>query len=548
MATATVERPVARPAAGAGSGFTGAGALVRLALRRDRVLLPIWLSVFVLMAWSSAVATIDLYPTTASRLSASGGINNTPALVALYGRIYDPSSIGEISLIKMTGMGAAMVALLAIVLVVRHTRADEEAGRLELVGAGVVGRRAPLAAALLLAGLANVVLGLLTALSLMAAGLDGSGSAAFGLAWMSTGLVFAGVAAVAAQLTTGGRASIGIASAALGAFYLLRAVGDTASAGGPTWLTWLSPIGWGQQVRPYAENRWWVLLLMLLFAAVASGAAFVLAARRDLGAGLLADRPGPAHGSARLGSAAGLAWRLQRGTLLGWTVAFAVLGAVLGGIVTSLDSFLDTPQAADFIRKLGGASGLRDAFLAADLGFTSVAAAAYGIQATNRLRQEEDAGRAENVLAGAVGRLRWVAGHTMVALLGSAWLVLVAGTAAGIAFSGSIGDWSQFGRVLGAALVQIPAAWVLTGLVVAGFGLLPRFTALGWSALVAFLLVGEFGPLLDLPRAVLDLSPFSHTPRLPGAAFTATPLVGLVLVAAALLAAGLAAVRRRDLS
>jgi ABC-2 type transport system permease protein len=548
MSAATVSPAVTGGAAAApGSAFVGTGALVRLALRRDRVLLPVWLAVFVLMAWSSAVATIDLYPTAQSRLSASGGINNTPALVALYGRIYDPTSIGEISLIKMTGMGAAMVALLAIVLVVRHTRADEEAGRLELVGAGVVGRRAPLGAALLLSGLVNLVLGVLTAVALMAAGLDAAGSWAFGLAWMSTGLVFGGVAAVAAQLTNGGRAAIGIGSAALGVFYLLRAVGDTAATGARTWLSWLSPIGWGQQVRPYAENRWWVLLLMLSLATVASAAAFALADRRDLGAGLLADRPGPARGADGLGSPLGLAWRLQRPALLGWTVGFALLGAVLGGIVTSLDSFLDTPQAAEYIRRLGGQTGLRDAFLAADLGFVSVFAAAFGIQAANRLRQEEEAGRAEPVLAGAVGRIRWVAGHGLVALLGTAWLVTVGGLAAGLAYAASAGDGSQVGRVLGAALVQIPAAWVLVAVVLAGFGLVPRVSALGWAALVAFLLLGELGPLLKLPRWALDLSPFSHTPKLPGAAFTATPLVGLLVVAAALLAAGLAGAQRRDL-
>lgn len=548
MSATTAAPPVTgRTAARAGSAFTGAAALLRLALRRDRVLLPIWLAVFVLMAWSSAVATIDLYPTEQSRLSASGGINNTPALVALYGRIYDPTSIGEISLIKMTGMGAAMVAVLAIVLVVRHTRADEEAGRLELVGAGVVGRRAALAAALALVGLANLVLGVLTALVLQVAGLEAGGSWAFGLAWMSTGLVFAGVAAVAAQLATGARAATGIAAALLGAFYLLRAVGDTAATGARTWLSWLSPIGWGQQVRPYAENRWWVLALMLGLAALGSAAAFALAERRDLGAGLLADRPGPARAGAGLGSPIGLAWRLQRPALLGWTVAFALLGAVLGGIITSLDSFLDSPQAAEYIRRLGGQTGLRDAFLAADLGFVSVFAAAYGVQAANRLRQEEEAGRAELVLTGAVSRLRWVASHAVLALVGVAWLVLVGGLAAGLAYAASAGDGSLVGRTLGAALVQIPAAWVVVGLVVAGFGLLPRFAAFGWSVLVAFLLLGELGSLLGLPSWALDLSPFSHTPRLPGAALTPAPLVWLVLVAAGFLLAGLAGARRRDL-
>jgi ABC-2 type transport system permease protein len=532
--------------ASAGS-FTGTGSLLRLALRRDRILLPSWLVVFVLSAWSSAVATVDLYPSQQSRIAAAGGINATPALVALYGRIYDPGSIGAIAMIKMTGMGAAMVAVLSLVLVVRHTRADEEAGRLELVGAGVVGRRAALAAALLLAVDANLLLGLLTAGSLTAAGLPLAGSIAFGLGWAATGLAFAGVAAIAAQLTSSARAATGISSLVLGVVYLLRAVGDTATPGGPTWAGWLSPIGWEQRVRPYAHERWWVFSLLLAFAALSSWAAFALAARRDLGAGLLPDRRGPAQAGAGLAGPIGLAWRLQRPALFGWAAAFVLLGAVLGSIVDSISGMLNNAQARDFITKLGGQQGLTDAFLAADLGFVGVFASAYGIQAANRLRQEEEAGRAEPLLAGPVGRVRWALSHTLIALLGSAVLIGCAGLGAGIGYAIASGDGSQVSRVLGAALVQIPAAWVLTGLVVAVFGLAPRATAAGWVALVAFLLVGELGPLLKLNQAVMDLSPFSHTPRLPGATLSATPLLWLLAVAAALLAAGLAGARRRDL-
>ena len=528
------------------SGFTGLAPLARLALRRDRVLLPVWVAVFVLTAWSSAAATVELYPTADSRIAAAGGINAAPALVAFYGRIYDPSSLGAIAMIKMTGLGAAMVAVLAIVLLVRHTRADEEAGRLELVGAGVVGRQAALGAALLVTLLANLALALFTAAVLAAAGLPVAGSIAFGLAWAATGLAFAGVAAVAVQLATNRRTAVGLSVFVLGAAYLLRAVGDTAGPEGPGWATWLSPIGWSQGVRPYAHERWWVFALLVGFAAVCSAAAFALSAHRDLGAGLLPDRPGPDRAGVGLHSALGLAWRLQRGALLGWAVAFVVLGAVLGGIVTSIDSMLDSPQAREFFVRLGGEKALSDAFLATDLGFVGVCAAAYGIQAAMRLRSEEQGLRAEPLLAAAVGRVRWTLSHTLIALLGSAVLVGCAGLAAGVSYALATDDPGQVGRVLAAALVQIPAVWVLTGLVVAVFGLLPRAAMAGWAALVGFLLIAEVGPLLQVDQLVLDLSPFAHVPRMPGAPFTAVPLLWLLAVAGALLAAGLVGVRRRD--
>ena len=143
------------------ASFQGTRPLVRLALRRDRVIVPASLAVFIALAASSATATIGLYPTVASRVQAAAAINNAPALVALYGRLYDPTSIGELAMLKTISFGAAMVAVLAMVLTVRHTRAEEEAGRLELIGAAAVGRRAPLTAALGLAAGTVLVLSLI---------------------------------------------------------------------------------------------------------------------------------------------------------------------------------------------------------------------------------------------------------------------------------------------------------------------------------------------------------------------------------------------------
>jgi ABC-2 type transport system permease protein len=450
-------------------------------------------------------------------------------------------------MVKLGGLGAVFIAVLATVLVVRHTRADEEAGRLELVGATVVGRQAALTAALLAALVMCVLLGLLTALGLVASGLPVNGSFAFGVAWASVGVAFAGIAAVAAQLSSTGRGAVSLTAAVLGVVYLLRAVGDTASAAGPRWLTWLSPIGWGQQFRPYAGNRWWVLVVTLAFAAAVVATAYVLVARRDLGAGLLPPRLGPARATPALRSPWALAWRLQRGTLVGWVVGFVVLGLVFGNLATSLGDLLNSPRAREFILKLGGRKGLTDAYLAAELSIIAVVASAYGVQAAMRSRAEEVAGHVEPVLAAAVMRARWLLSHTVVALLGTALLMVVTGLAAGAAYGFRSGDAGNVGRVLGAAVAHIPAAWVLAGIVVAAVGVAPRWAAVGWAALVGFVVLGQIGPLLELPQWVMDLSPFAHVPRLPGAPYDALPDVALTLVALALVATGVAGIRRRDI-
>ncbi len=529
------------------SDLVGTLPLVRLALRRDRLLLPVWIAVFVVTAASSASAAAGLYPTLESRVSAADGLNASTALVALYGRIYDPTSIGALAMFKLSGLGAALVAVLATITVVRHTRAEEEAGRLELLGATVVGRQAALAAALVVATGTNLVLGALTALALVIVGLPAAGSVAFGLAWAGAGIAFAAVAAVAAQLTTGARAAIAATGALLAATYVVRAVGDAADTGRLGWISWLSLIGWTQQVRPFAGDRWAVLVLLLAFTALAVATAHTLLANRDLGAGLLADRPGRASASSRLRSSLGLAWRLQRPLLLGWAAGFLLLGAVLGGIAANVGDLLDSPQAADLIRSLGGEKTLSDAYLAAEMGFVGVFTAVFAVQAVTRLRAEETSIHAEALLATAVGRARWAGGHLSVAVLGSAGLLVTAGLSAGIAHAAQTGDAAQVGRVLAAALVQLPATVLFAGIALAAFGVAPRFSSLAWAALVGALLLGELGPLFDLDQRVLDLSPFAHVPKLPGGDLAVVPVVALLAVGATLVAVGLVALRHRDI-
>jgi ABC-2 type transport system permease protein len=545
--TVLAERPVAAGTTGQRDGFAGTGALLRHALRRDRIVASVWILLFVVMAASSSSASQDLYTTLESRVRAANAVNDTPATLALYGRVFDPTSLGAVSLIKLGAMGAALVALLAIFTVVRHTRAEEEAGRLELLGAAVVGRYASLTAALLLSTGISLVLALLTGLSLVGTGLPAEGALAFGLSWAGAGIAFAAVGALAAQVTEGARTARGIAAAVLAAAYLLRAAGDATGADTSTWLSWLSPIGWAQQVRPFAGDRWWVLAYLVAFAVLVAAGAYALVTRRDHGAGLLAQRPGRATASRSLTGPLALAVRLQRGGVAGWLVGMAVGGLVMGSIASQVGDFLDTAQARDLIMKLGGERGIVDAFLSAEMGIIAVIVSAFGISSAMRLRTEETALRVEPILATRVGRLRWAASHVAVALAGTTLLMAAVGVFGGFAHGAASGDLGQMGRVVVAALVQLPAVWVLTGITVLVFGLAPGLVTAGWGALVAFLLLGQLGPILGLPQWAMDISPFTHTPKLPGGEFTATPLVWLTLVAAALVAAGLAGLRRRDI-
>ena len=525
------------------SGLEGAGSLLRLWLRRDRVMVPVWVLALAATLASTAASFTELYGVASERHAFAAGIAGNGATLALYGPVH-ADSLGGLVAWRMGVIGATFTALMSVFLVIRHSRAEEESGRLELLGSAALGRRAPLASAVGVAVLANAVLAVLAALALRTAGLAWTGSAAFALSWLAAGLAFTGVAALSAQLSDNTRTARGIALAALGTVFLVRAAGDAA---GWQWLSWLSPLGWTSLTRPFAGERWWVPLLSVLLLAALTTAAFALSARRDLGAGILPPRLGPARG--RLGGTTALAWRLQRGSFGGWMAGFAVYGAVIGGVARNVSDLVgESTQTREVLARFGGRGGLSDVFLAATFGIISLIAAAYGVQAVLRLRGEETAGRLEPLLATGTGRLRWAAGHTAVAFAGTAVMLLTAGFTCGLVYALTTTDPGQIGRLTAAGSAQVPAAWVATAAALLLFGAAPRAAQAAWGLLGACLLLSLLGPALRLPQAALDLSPFTHTPRLPGGPVQTAPLLALLAITAALSAVGFATWRRRDLS
>ena len=530
------------------SAMTATAPLTASALRRDRIVIPVWLYALAGTAIGTAYSFKHLYPTAADRLSFAHGVQNNAALLALTGRLYD-TSLGGLVAWRLLGLGSAIVGLMSVLLVVRHTRADEETERLELLRAAVVGRQAPLVSALLTAWAVNAAIAGVAAVGLVAFGLPLTGSLGFGLAWLSVGVTFSAIAAVTVQLAQTSRAANSMALSALAVAFLLRALGDAAGASGPRWLSWLSPIGWAQHLEPFGGEHWAVLLLPAALTTVGVASAVAIQGRRDLGAGAIPARPGPASAGRLLNGAFGLAWRLQRTALAGWAFGMALLGVASGSIASSVGDLVGNSAASrKLIAQLGGPGTLVDAYLATIAGTVALIVSGYAISAVALLRKEETAGHTEVLLAAPVSRLRWTASQVSFGLGGSAVLLAVAGLGVGIGYGLSTHDLSgQLLRLTGAVLVQLPAVWVIVGAAVALFAFVPRMTGVAWGVLGGCLLLGELGPTLQFPQWVLDVSPFIHVPKLPGAHLTLLPLAALTAVAAVLLAAGAVRIRQRDL-
>ena len=550
MSAATLSPTAHQGAAPRGrESLTGTATLLRFMLRRDRIRLPVWLigiSIFVPYLFATYQ---ELFPTQAD-LTEMSAFMSGPMVGLLGGPGY---GLGPDELSYVTVFNALYVlylllaaALLNILLVSRHTRVEEQTGRAELIRANVVGRHAPLAATTILAVAANVVLAVLVLTGLRAFDAPMTGAALVAAGIGLFGLVFAGVSITAVQISEYSRVASGIAGGVLGGAFVLRAAGDMAGEHGSA-LSWITPFAWSQQTRAFTDERWWPLGISAVVAVALIVTGFVLSTRRDLGAGLRATRRGRSAAGAWLSSPLALAWRLHRGSVRGWALGLVTAGLVYGSTAQPVaDSFTDISGAfADMLT--GGATDLLGGFLNMMVLMMVITVAVFVVLAVGKVRAEETEGRAEPVLATAVSRPIWLAGHLLVTAVAAVVLLVAACAAMGLLAAAGTGDWAMFGELVLAGLVYSPALLVVLGLAGALYGLHPRLLGIA-AALVGFgALAALFGDLLELPQWLTAISPWQHTPGYPVAEVTALPLLIQSVVFLVLALVGVAAIGRRDL-
>jgi ABC-2 type transport system permease protein len=518
------------------AALAGTGALARLAVRRDRVLLAVWAVAMAVVPVGLAVGNIAGYPTQAERDAFAAGANANPSEFALRGPVFEASSAG-LAAWTWASSGILVAGVLSVLLVVRHTRVEEDAGRRELVGAAVVGRAAPVAAALLVTAGVNGASAVLAAAGYLAVGLPGPGSVLLALVTALGGTLFAAVAALTAQLAGSAGGARGLAFAGLGAAFAVAAAGELDRSA----LVWATPFGWARRARAFTGDRWWVLLLFVLAGVVLAALAWAVAARRDLGAGALPTRRGRAGAGRALSGPTGLAWRLHRGPVLGWAVGAALIGLLLGAVMGSIGDQLDTPTFRAFTATLGGGDP-GAVFFRFVLYVLAQVTAASAVVGALRMRGEETAGLADLLLSGPVGRARWAGGHLLATAVGTAVVLAALGLGAGIGSGTPL-------ALLGDTLAYLPACLLLAGLAVALYGWVPRAAAgVVWTVFALVLLVDVLGEFQLVGPAVLGLSPFVRTLEPLTTGGLAAPLAALTALAAALATAGLTGLSRRDLT
>lgn len=532
-------------AAARGGALTGARPLLAASLRQEARSFAPWVVVVTALATSSVVLYPSVFPTQADRDQLAAALGTNPALGLIFGPARDLATADGFTVWRSLALGGLLTALMAIMTVVRASRAQEDSGQAELLASGVLGRSARLVVAVALAFIGSVATGVVCLVVTGCCGGGWSTMALLAATFTASGWVFGSLAAVASQLASEARTASTLAVATLGVLFIAN--GYLYSVEAPGWTAWVTPQGWLTETGPGTTQTWWPLACAAGAVGVLLTLAFAVQARRDFGQGVIAPRPGPARGS--VGTPWALAWRLNRGSLLAWTGGFAVLGLVFGSFSTSVTDLLaDNPAAQSVLAS--GASTSEDlvaAFLVTIMSLVGIIAAAGGIQVALRVRSEELADRVEPLMAGSLPRSSYIGANVLLALAGPTAGVLVAGTIiAAIASSADVGVTFEQGVLQ--AVATAPAVWTVVALAVAVVGARPALSLVSWVGVVASFGLTILGPTFELDDWALAASPFWHVPEVSAAAADWTGLAWISLVTLVLVAVGVAGFRRRDLA
>ena len=561
MSSAIAQRPAAghaHSAVPAISRGTVLALLLRQRLRRDRWQLVIWIACIALLASFSAESVVTTYGNAGSRAELIRLAIANPTILMLRG-LPQGTGLAATIFFEIYTFLAVLAGLMSTFLAVRHSRADEESGRAELIEATPAARILPTAATLIHGILANVVLALAAAAGFIAAGLPAYGSFVAGAAIGGAGIAFLAVGLLLSQLMTTSRGANGFAAGFVLLTYVLRGIGDSLGTRTPdptrltaAWPSWLSPIGWGEQFAAYTANDWRPLLLQLGFAAVVTAGALMVQRSRDTGSGLIPERAGRPDARSTLAGPAGLAWRLQWPTILGWTVGGLLTGLLAGALGSLVASSIAKDPSLGSIRTAlttigaGGSGPLTQLFISAIFSIVGVLAAACATQAVIRLRQEEVSGAAESMMATPVSRVRWLLGFVAVGFAAVVLVLVAAAIASGLSAISAGEGSSRMGDSFAAAAAQLPVALVYLGVLTLLFVLVPAWTIpLAWTLLGFGAFVGIFGGLTGLPQWMRDLSPFTHSPVVVGTVDWTGGYWMLAIAVAAVIAAAVL-IRRRD--
>ncbi|WP_040167072.1 ABC transporter permease [Microbacterium gorillae] len=530
-------------------------ALWRVMVRRDALQLTLWILGNALMALVAIGGVNQSYGTLDQRRELLATVMANPVILLFRGLPSGPDHAPFVLFLILPFL-VMIAAFMSSFLAVRHTRADEEEGRTELIGATPAARGSAFTATVLHGVVANLLTAVMIALAFIVGGLPVGGSFVAGAAVGAAGLSFLAIALLGAQLFSTSRGANTFGVAMIMITFLMCGFGNasgtpsadlTRMTSGP--LAWFSPFGWAENTRPFADDDVRPILLCVGFAIVVGAVSAVLLHARDVGASFVPGRRGPQRASWALRGPTSMVWRFVRSGVLWWAVGSFFTGALATGLASVVGTAAkDNAALAKVLTSLTQGGSLVAGTVTIFMTMVGVLASCAVVQVMVRARQEEARGSVEPVWAAPVGRQRWLLGYVINAAVTIVIVCLAAvlGAAAGLAKSGPDAEamrdaWIVVGGQAAAAGVFIVVAALLVIL-------LPRASvAVSWALVLVAVVVGFFGPIFGLPQGFAHVSPIADAPTIGASGTDLRGLWWLLAVIVVGVAASLVLVRRRPL-
>jgi len=522
--------------------------LTKFYFKREWLPALIWIAIIVAMSILVAVIFTDLYGTPEERLGMAETMSN-PAMVAMVGPVFgiDSYTDGMMYAQMMLLFSIMAIAVMNIFLVVRHTRRDEENGRIELIRSLPVGRLSNLGSTMIVCATVNLAMALILGLGLALLNIesmDFAGCILYGAIMGISGLFFGSVTAVFAQISSTARGAVSFALIYMGADYLIRAIGDV----GGNFLSYISPLGMSLRTQIFYTNDWWPVIVLAILSLILIGVALYLNSIRDLGAGLVAAKLGRSTAKKSLLSTTGLTLRLLRPAITGWAVVVIMMGVSYGSIFGDIETFLGDSELLQQVFLNNDKFTFAEQFMTTLVIISAVLVTVPTLIFMLRIRAEEKQGRLENIYAMKISRTKVFTNYLVVALIGSIVLAFLFGATLWVASAASMDDPIAFTTMISAVLSFVPAIWVMVGGATLLIGFLPKFSNLIWAFLGAFFFVIYIGRLLGMPEWLIEATPFGAVPQIPVEDFNIIPLLILTAIAAVMIAVSYIGYRRRDIN
>jgi len=521
--------------------------LVKFILRRERIGLNIWTTCIAGLVIYMPFLYEGMYPTVADRYAAMSMMQN-PAIVAIVGPSTGAYTLGALFTQEILLVTLVIIAIMNILLVNRHTRVDEELGRLELIRSFPVGSTSTLQAVFAIVILVNALIGGLIAIGLAMSGVESvtvHGSVLIGGIITMTGLLFATITAVCVQLFSTAKGASGYAFMVLLVMYLVRAVGDVSG----NFLSYVSPLGLVLKARVYVDDIWWPIAAVLVQVVVLGGVAVYLISKRDLGMGLIPAKPGSRVAAKSLLSVDGLAWRLQRGSLIIWSISSFMIGVAYGAVIGEVEAYIgDNDIIQAILATMGDSDGsLIEQFIPFLILFLVIVLLIPVIGPILKLAGEEKRNLSEHLLTRVVSRTNLLKSYWLISMITSV-ILFIAG-AFGFWLAGMIflDEAVALSTLMSAVMVYLPAAWLIIGFAVILVGWLPKLMSLATIMIGFTFFIAFFSEILNLPQFLINLSPLAHVPSLPIDEFSAVTFLVMSIIAALLMIVGFIGYSRRDI-